>query len=290
MGDKSQADSTTRRVIMAASALAVMRLVMMGDAGTLGATAGAGHHRLPEVESSGDRLLLLPHDGSDNATWRAVRRDGARARDRRDAEGAAPRDTGMGRADLLGPDARVVSWVDGVVAALFFVVAALAATGGIGGGGIFVPALALALEFSPQACVGISQALVFGASLGAFFVNAPARHPTEPTRPLIDLGIAAFLAPTEMAGAQLGVLLNHAVPTPVQLLVMTVRDDIDRYVYMYIYIYIYTYIFIHIYAYLCIYIYIYTCMYIYMCIHIYICIFTYVFLFQTQCTSDNIRE
>ena len=41
-------------------------------------------------------------------------------------------------------------------------------------------------------------------------VNAVARHPHDERRPLIDVGVASFLAPAEMAGALLGVLLNQS--------------------------------------------------------------------------------
>ena len=112
--------------------------------------------------------------------------------------------------------------LDLVAAVLFFVTAALALSAGIGGGGIFVPALALLLRFPPHVATALSQSLIFGGSVGALAVNALARHPHDESRPLIDIGVASFLAPAEMAGALLGVLLNQALPAPVILLAMTV--------------------------------------------------------------------
>ena len=50
------------------------------------------------------------------------------------------------------------------------------------------------------------------AQIGGFLVNAPARHPYV-DRPLIDVRVTTFLAPCEMAGAQLGVLLNQMLPS-----------------------------------------------------------------------------
>lgn len=193
--------------------LAVMRLILMGVAGSLGVSASGSHHH--PVHS---------HDQITDMSWQgvghgALRGKGKWSKPEKDVPTQAP-------APVLGPRAtysrHMPDWVDGVVAAIFFAVAALAATGGIGGGGIFVPVLALALKFPAPTCIGLSQSLIFGASLGAFLMNAPSRHPTAPDRPLIDLGLAAFLAPTEMAGAQVGMLLNHAVPTPIILLVMTI--------------------------------------------------------------------
>ena len=103
---------------------------------------------------------------------------------------------------------------------LVFCVAALALASGIGGGGIYVPALNLMLRFKPHVATGLSQCLICGGAIGALFVNARERHPLTPKRPLIDLGLAAFLSPAEMAGAQIGVVLNQALPSPVILAAM----------------------------------------------------------------------
>jgi uncharacterized membrane protein YfcA len=204
-----------------------MRLLLMGVAGSLGVSASVNHHH--PVQTA---------DHINDASWQGAGHGAMRASHHQQDDGAGHRMT-RGRwskpeKDLALPaptpavDPRAAAsrpapgWVDGVVAAVFFAVAALAATGGIGGGGIFVPVLALALKFPAPTCIGLSQSLIFGASLGAFLNNALSHHPTVPDRPLIDLGLAAFLAPTEMAGAQLGMLLNHAVPTPIILLVMTI--------------------------------------------------------------------
>ena len=102
--------------------------------------------------------------------------------------------------------------LEAVAALLFFAVAALAQAAGVGGGGIFVPCLNLLLRFSPHVSVGLSQALICGGALGALLVNTRERHPTA-DRPLIDFALAAFLAPAEMAGAQLGVLVNQSLPS-----------------------------------------------------------------------------
>ena len=50
-------------------------------------------------------------------------------------------------------------------AALVFVVGALAASGGIGGGGLFVPVLNLMLRFDPHTCTALSQGLICGAAV-----------------------------------------------------------------------------------------------------------------------------
>ena len=50
-------------------------------------------------------------------------------------------------------------------ASLVFVVGALAASGGIGGGGLFVPVLNLMLRFDPHTCTALSQSLICGAAV-----------------------------------------------------------------------------------------------------------------------------
>ncbi|KAL7426359.1 hypothetical protein ACHAXM_000417 [Skeletonema potamos] len=114
------------------------------------------------------------------------------------------------------------------------------------------------LRFPPKPSSGLSQASIFGASLGGILVNIRKRHPDEHirdtkgtpseehpgkmvayekgkgpmeieddrqdyldggdgqrkfyTRPVIDYNMALFLAPMEMAGAVLGVIIQRVFP------------------------------------------------------------------------------
>ena len=61
-------------------------------------------------------------------------------------------------------------------ASLVFVVGALAASGGIGGGGLFVPVLNLMLRFDPHTCTALSQSLICGAAVSP--VDLPHNHYT----------------------------------------------------------------------------------------------------------------
>eukprot|EP00986_Skeletonema_menzelii_P015295 scaffold11467_cov128-Skeletonema_menzelii.AAC.3 len=116
----------------------------------------------------------------------------------------------------------------------------------------------LLLRFPPKPASGLSQASIFGASLGGILVNIRKRHPDEHirdtkgtpsesqpgkimsyekgkgpmeiegdrqkyldegdgkrkfyTRPVIDYDMALFLAPMEMAGAVLGVIIQRVFP------------------------------------------------------------------------------
>lgn len=133
---------------------------------------------------------------------------------------------------------------------------------------IYVPLGILLLAFAPKPSSGLSQASIFGASLGGFILNIQNKHPftfkvhqqqsesqSQPrtstddnnehvngtetissvpttdhtpestdmtqyyTRPLIDYDMALFLAPMEMAGAVLGVLIQKILPNWLYLIV-----------------------------------------------------------------------
>jgi len=139
-------------------------------------------------------------------------------------------------------------WRDIVGMIVWFCAAGVATACGVGGGGIYVPLGILLLQFAPKPSSGLSQASIFGASLGGLFLNLQNRHPfiakleesgntngsnhklesiemvanmDEPentetvtyyNRPLIDYDMALFLAPMEMAGAVLGVLVQKILP------------------------------------------------------------------------------
>eukprot|EP00756_Hemistasia_phaeocysticola_P013245 Hpha_TRINITY_DN15262_c1_g10::TRINITY_DN15262_c1_g10_i1::g.64294::m.64294 len=101
---------------------------------------------------------------------------------------------------------------DIVAVILFPSIAAVATTAGVGGGGIFVPLLIIMCGFSAKAATGTSQALIFGACTAALSANIRRQHP-KAKRPLIDYEMCLFLAPMEMAGALLGVIVNVMLPT-----------------------------------------------------------------------------
>jgi uncharacterized membrane protein YfcA len=134
-------------------------------------------------------------------------------------------------------------WRDIVGICFWFFAAGVATACGVGGGGIYVPLGILLLQFAPKPSSGLSQASIFGASLGGLALNIRNRHPfttkseksgnedsatkleslemdapentdtiTYYSRPLIDYDMALFLAPMEMAGAVLGVLIQKILP------------------------------------------------------------------------------
>lgn len=150
-------------------------------------------------------------------------------------------------------------WHDLAGAIVWFCVAGIATACGVGGGGIYVPLGNLLLQFAPKPASGLSQASIFGASLGGIFLNSRFHHPVtkirhEPpappeegehlrhqialsptqeaayqeaggkfyTRPLINFDMALFLSPMEMAGAVLGVLIQKILPNWLYLLLAAI--------------------------------------------------------------------
>eukprot|EP00941_MAST-03F_sp_MAST-3F-sp1_P000373 g373.t1 len=101
---------------------------------------------------------------------------------------------------------------------------ALAAGGGLGGGGIFVPVLILINGFHPKEAVPLSQAMIFGGSLVNLWINYHSNHPILKQRPLIDYDCVLMLEPLMLAGTMVGVFLNKISPNwlIVFLLVITI--------------------------------------------------------------------
>jgi uncharacterized membrane protein YfcA len=138
---------------------------------------------------------------------------------------------------------------------VWFLAAGVATACGVGGGGIYVPLGIILLRFASKPATGLSQASIFGASLGGLLLNIRNQHPdtkirdtvgereedgkTIPyekdlstaeikaseqayldmgpdrkfyNRPLIDYDMALFLAPMEMAGAVMGVIIQKLLP------------------------------------------------------------------------------
>ena len=139
---------------------------------------------------------------------------------------------------------------------IWFLAAGIATACGVGGGGIYVPLGIMLLGFASKPATGLSQASIFGASLGGLILNIRDKHPDTKiretvqkrdedgkvipydkgmsaaevkadedaylnsederkkfyTRPLIDYDMALFLAPLQMAGAVLGVIIQRLLP------------------------------------------------------------------------------
>ena len=88
----------------------------------------------------------------------------------------------------------------------------IAASGGIGGGGIVVPLLILVLGFQPKHAVALSNFTILGSSLMNMALNIPKRHPFA-KRPLVDWDLILVMEPLTMIGAvreYLSILNTHS--------------------------------------------------------------------------------
>lgn len=70
-------------------------------------------------------------------------------------------------------------WNDLVGMFVWFFTAGVATACGVGGGGIYVPLGILLLQFAPKQASGLSQASIFGASLGGMVLNIRDVHPAS---------------------------------------------------------------------------------------------------------------
>ena len=79
----------------------------------------------------------------------------------------------------------------------------LAAAGGLGGGGLFVPLFILTLELLPSSAIPLSKAMIFGGALANLQYNLRRRAPSNPARTLInfEVRIASLCVPLLILGA-----------------------------------------------------------------------------------------
>jgi len=92
-----------------------------------------------------------------------------------------------------------------------FVMGAIAAGGGIGGGGIFVPILILVMGFNIKGAIPLSSICIMGGSIFHIARNFHRRHPTA-DRLLIDWTFIALMQPMLTGGAVIGGFLNKIIP------------------------------------------------------------------------------
>ena len=86
------------------------------------------------------------------------------------------------------------------------------ASGGTGGGGIFVPVLIAVGLYPPIIAIPISKVMIFGAAIANFLYFGRQRHPTE-NRPLIEFNAAIIMEPITLAGTVIGVYCNVIFPS-----------------------------------------------------------------------------
>lgn len=110
---------------------------------------------------------------------------------------------------------------DGVTILLACIGLMIAASGGIGGGGILVPLYMLQLGFKPKHAIALSNFTILGGAIANTLANCRRRHP-ELDRQLIDWDLILIMEPLTIFGAVLGSLMSKVLPNAVitSLLVM----------------------------------------------------------------------
>lgn len=88
-----------------------------------------------------------------------------------------------------------------------FLGAACGSVGGVGGGGIFVPMLALIIGFDAKSSTALSKCMITGAAGATVFYNLRQRHPTL-DQPVIDYDLALLFQPMLVLGISFGVAFN----------------------------------------------------------------------------------
>lgn len=87
----------------------------------------------------------------------------------------------------------------------------IAASGGIGGGGILVPLFILVFGFHAKYAVALSNFCILGSSIMNMYMNLSKRHPLT-NRPLVDWDLILVMEPLTMAGAVIGAFLSKILP------------------------------------------------------------------------------
>mmetsp|Transcript_18937 Transcript_18937/g.44054 ORF Transcript_18937/g.44054 Transcript_18937/m.44054 type:complete len:600 (+) Transcript_18937:101-1900(+) len=87
----------------------------------------------------------------------------------------------------------------------------IAASGGIGGGGILVPLFMLVLGFHPKHAIALSNITILGGAIANTGLNLTKQHP-QLDRPLIDWDLITIMEPLTMFGAIFGSLLSKVLP------------------------------------------------------------------------------
>ncbi|KAL9650440.1 hypothetical protein ABK040_004664 [Willaertia magna] len=104
-----------------------------------------------------------------------------------------------------------ISYLDILATVFCFLGGVLSAASGTGGGGLFVPLLHVAGQFSASMSIPMSTLMIFGAGLVNISVLAFKRHP-HADRPLIDYDIALMMEPPTLLGTIIGVFFNLMFP------------------------------------------------------------------------------
>jgi hypothetical protein len=94
---------------------------------------------------------------------------------------------------------------------IIFILSAIGAGTGLGGGPLITPVFILILLFGPHDAIPLAQLVIFSASITTIVFRVQERHP-EVNRPLIAWDLLILLQAPIICGALFGVLLNYTFP------------------------------------------------------------------------------
>ena len=97
----------------------------------------------------------------------------------------------------------------------------LAASGGIGGGGIVSGIMLVIFQFQWQTAVVLSISAVAGNTIAQVAINFRKRHPFEESRPLMYWDALLILLPAQLGGANVGVFIVGAFPNAILIILAT---------------------------------------------------------------------
>lgn len=100
---------------------------------------------------------------------------------------------------------------DGLTILLASLGLVVAASGGIGGGGILVPLFMLALEFKPKHAIALSNFTILEGAIANTLANLRRKHPDR-DGPIIDWDLILAMEPLTIFGAVFGSLLSKILP------------------------------------------------------------------------------
>jgi len=97
---------------------------------------------------------------------------------------------------------------------LAFVATALAASGGIGGGGLLVPLFILVEDFEADLASPLSSATITGGAIVGYAIYCRRWHPLFPViqRPLIDYETVLIILPSLLTGTMIGTIFDKVLP------------------------------------------------------------------------------
>ena len=94
---------------------------------------------------------------------------------------------------------------DGLCTIAILLGSMIAAGGGLGGGGVFVPIYILIISMSTKKAAALSQATILGGSFVNLWNNWRQTHPDRKHRPIIDFPTLLVFEPMLLVGSTLGI-------------------------------------------------------------------------------------